>query len=187
MADLDTSSGGGGKHKGKVRSKKMSTRVDLTPMVDLAFLLIAFFMLTTTLGKSVAMDLNMPKPTENESEKTVVKESKVLNLILDKENKIWYYNGTTVLGLKTTDYSPEGLRQIILDKHKFVDSKFGRDDKGDVQTIVLIKPLEESSYNNLVDVLDEMDITKTKIYSIQKPVDLEMEAIANGGTPKATN
>jgi len=188
MADLDTSSGGGhGKHKGKVRSKKLSTRVDLTPMVDLAFLLIAFFMLTTTLSKSVAMDLNMPKPTDSETEKTVVKESKVLNLILDKDDKIWYYNGTTVMELKETDFSPEGIRKVILDKHKFVDSKFGRDDKGDVQTIVLIKPTDESKYEDLVATLDEMDITKTKIYSIQKPVPLELEAIANGGTPAAAN
>ena len=188
MADLDTSSGGGrGKHKGKVRSKKMSTRVDLTPMVDLAFLLIAFFMLTTTLGKSVAMDLNMPKPTDAESEKTVVKESKVLNIILEKDSKIWYYNGTTVMGLQQTDFSPEGIRQVILNKHKFVDSKFGRDDKGDVQTIVLIKPTDDSKYEDLVGILDKMDITKTKIYSIQKPVTLEEEAIANGGTPAVAN
>ena len=61
MAEIDTSGGGGGKHGGKVRAKKLSTKVDLTPMVDLAFLLITFFMLTTSLNKPKAMDLNMPK------------------------------------------------------------------------------------------------------------------------------
>lgn len=183
MADIDTSSGGGhGKHKGGVRSKKLSTRVDLTPMVDLAFLLISFFMLTTQLSKSVAMDLNMPKPTENEKEKTIVKESKVLNLILDKDDKVWHYEGTTVVGLKTTDFSPKGLRQVILDKQKLVDKKFGKDEKGDTQTIVLIKTTKEANYKNLVDLLDEMDITKTKIYSIQELSSIEQEAIDNGGT-----
>ncbi|MCB9034306.1 MAG: biopolymer transporter ExbD [Chitinophagales bacterium] len=183
MADIDTSQGSGNKkHKGGVRSKKMSTRVDLTPMVDLAFLLITFFMLTTQLSKSVAMDLNMPKPPENDEEKQTVKESKVLNLILDKDNKIWYYNGTTVVGLKTTDFSPEGLRDIIYKKQKEVDAKFGKDKDGDTETIVLIKYTKDANYKNLVDVLDEMDITKTKIYSIQDLSDIEQEAVDNGGT-----
>jgi len=88
MADIDTSSGGG-KGKGGKRSKKMSTRVDLTPMVDLAFLLITFFMLTTSMSKPVAMDLAMPK--KDDTKKQDVKESKVLNIICDKDDVIWYY------------------------------------------------------------------------------------------------
>ena len=91
MADIQTpEKGSHSKHgKGKVRSKKMSTRVDFTPMVDLAFLLISFFMLTTTLNKPVAMELNMPK--KDEQVKTDVKESQVINLLLDKDDKIWCY------------------------------------------------------------------------------------------------
>src|SRR5580698_5889206 len=90
MADIDTSGGGGhGKHKGGVRSKKMSTRVDLTPMVDLAFLLITFFMLTTSLNKPKAMDLNMPKKLDEK--KQDVKESQVLNVLLAGGDTIWYY------------------------------------------------------------------------------------------------
>jgi biopolymer transport protein ExbD len=184
MADIDTSSGGGhGKHKGGVRSKKLSTRVDLTPMVDLAFLLISFFMLTTQLSKSVAMDLNMPKKDPTIKPEPV-KESKVLNLILDKDDKVWHYEGTTVVGLKKTDFSPKGLRDVILKKQKIVDKKFGKDKDGDTQTIVLIKTTKEANYKNLVDVLDEMDITKTKIYSIQDLAPIEQEAIDNGGTVK---
>jgi biopolymer transport protein ExbD len=182
MADIDTSgSGGHGKHKGGVRSKKMSTRVDLTPMVDLAFLLISFFMLTTQLSKSVAMDLSMPKKADRPEDNVPVPGSKVLNLIADKDDVLWYYPDVVVAGLKKTDYSPEGVRQIIYKRQKEVDQKHGKDEKGDTKTIILIKLMDESNYKNMVDLLDEMDITKTKIYAIQDVNVIEKEAIANGG------
>jgi hypothetical protein len=131
------------------------------------------------------MDLNMPKKDPTVKPEPV-KESKVLNLILDKDNKVWHYEGTTVVGLKVADYSPgeKGVRQVILDKQKLVDKKFGKDEDGDTQTIVLIKTTKEANYKNLVDILDEMDITKTKIYSIQDIASIEQEAIDNGGTVK---
>ncbi|MDB5228809.1 MAG: Biopolymer transport protein ExbD/TolR [Bacteroidota bacterium] len=183
MADLDTSQGGGhGKHKGGVRGKKMSTRVDLTPMVDLAFLLISFFMLTTTLSKPVAMNLSMPKKEKPQD----VKESKVISFIADKDDKLWYYEGTHLIELKTTDYSPEGIRKIILDKHRKVDAQFGLDKTDNShQTICLIKMTDNANYKNMVDILDEMDITGTKIYAIQDLSPLEKEAIDNGGKIKS--
>ena len=181
MSQIDTSSGGGGKHK-KVRGKKMSTNIDMTPMVDLGFLLISFFMLTTTLSKPVAMNLSMP--IKDEQHHIDIPESKVLNIICDKDNKIWYYPGFIAAGLKTTDYSPEGIRKIILDKQKEVDAKWHKDAKGNTQTICLIKMTDDANYNNMVDVLDEMDITGTKIYAIQGVSKLELEAIENGGNAK---
>ena len=182
MAQIDTSSGG---DKGKkVRSKKASTNVDMTPMVDLAFLLISFFMLTTSLSKPVAMNLSMPIKEKNDEKKAEIPESKVLNIICDKDNNIWYYPGFVAAGLKTTNYSPDGIRKIILDKQKEVDAKWGKDSKGFSQIICLIKLIEDANYNNMVDVLDEMDITGTKIYAIQDVNKLETEAIANGGNAK---
>ena len=183
MADIDTSSGGGhGKHKGGVRSKKMSTRVDLTPMVDLAFLLISFFMLTTQLSKSVAMDLAMPKKPDNETIKPEpVPGSKVLNLIADKDDELWYYPDVIVAGLKKVDYSPKGIREVILKRQAEVKAKWGLDKEGDSKLVVLIKLTDDANYKNMVDILDEMDITKTKIYAIQDVNPLEIEAIKNGG------
>src|ERR1700748_459745 len=92
MAELDTS--GGGKHKGgKVRSKKASTRVDLTAMVDLAFLLVTFFMLTTTLNKPKAMDLVMPDKDEDLKLQEPVPETRTLTVLLGKNNKVEWYRG----------------------------------------------------------------------------------------------
>jgi hypothetical protein len=186
MADIDTSGGGGsGKHKGGVRSKKMSTRVDLTPMVDLAFLLITFFMLTTTLNKPKAMQLNMPKKTEKEEEQDVA-DCQVLNVLLDTLDHIWYYNGLQVAGLKQTSYGEDGVRKIIMDKMKAVpaDGSCLTHQGKPRQAIVLIKMLKGSRYKNMVDILDEMDITGCKIYAIQEPDPIEIEAIANGGNAK---
>jgi biopolymer transport protein ExbD len=178
MADIQTpEKGSHGKHgKGKVRSKKMSTRVDFTPMVDLAFLLISFFMLTTTLAKPQAMELNMPKKTEEE-DKEDVKEGWVLNVILDKDDKIWYYNGLVVFDMKTTDYSAEGIRKVVYDKQEEVGKKYENREK----MICIIKMTKDANYKNMVDILDEMEITDTKRYAIQDISPLEEEAIANGG------
>ncbi len=177
MSDIQTpEKGSHSKHgKGKVRSKKMSTRVDFTPMVDLAFLLISFFMLTTTLNKPVAMELNMPK--KDEEVKTDVKASQVINLLLDKDDKIWYYDGQVVYDMKTTNYSPDGVREVLYKKQKEVGKVIGDPEK----MIVIIKMTDDAKYQNMVDILDEMDITNTKIYAIQDIADLELEAIANGG------
>src|SRR3954469_5065431 len=91
MAELDTS--GGGKHKGgKVRSKKTSTRIDLTAMVDLAFLLITFFILTTTLNKPKAMDLAMPDKDEQNTQLPVAA-SRTMTVLLGSNNKVEWFVG----------------------------------------------------------------------------------------------
>ena len=118
MAEMQTAESGGSKKKGgkKVRSKKMSTRVDLTPMVDLGFLLITFFMLTTTLAKPQIMALVMPEKDIKKEDIEPVKESKVLTLLLGANDKVYWYEGITDAKLDSTDYSAEGLRQVILNK-----------------------------------------------------------------------
>ncbi|HXH19667.1 MAG TPA: biopolymer transporter ExbD, partial [Chitinophagales bacterium] len=114
--------GGGGKKKGKkVRAKKMSTRIDFTPMVDLGFLLITFFMLTTTLSKPQTMEINMPEK-DNVTDPTKIKESTALTVILTANDKIYYYFGIpdSVGGLQmeTTDFDPKkGIRKLLLEKN----------------------------------------------------------------------
>ena len=182
MAEIDTS-GGGGKHKGGVRSKKMSTRVDLTPMVDLAFLLITFFMLTTTLSKPKAMQLNMPKKTDNEKDKQEIGECQVMNVLIDTLDQVWYYDGLQVAGLQKTTFAADGgIRKEILSFMKKVPNECPLTSKGNKRdAIVLIKMLKGARYKNMVDILDEMDITGCKIYAIQEPDPIEIEAIGNGG------
>jgi biopolymer transport protein ExbD len=187
MADIDTSGGGGhGKHKGGVRSKKMSTRVDLTPMVDLAFLLITFFMLTTTLNKPKAMQLNMPKKPDVDTLKKDVADCQVLNVLLDTLDHIWTYDGLQAAGLKQTSWGEDGIRKIVMKKLKSVpaDNTCLTHEGKPREAIVLIKMLPGSRYKNMVDILDEMDITGCKIYAIQEPDPIEIEAIANGGNAK---
>lgn len=161
MAEVNTS--GGGK-EGKKRGKKVSTKVDMTPMVDLAFLLITFFMLTTTFGKPQAMEVNMPDKTDDNQEQPL-KESKALTILLGENNKVYYYQGLKDPEVQVTDYSSTGIRNILIKKNKEID-----------EMVILIKAHEKARYKNMVDILDEMHITDMKRYAIVdiSPVDVEL-------------
>jgi biopolymer transport protein ExbD len=160
--------------KGKVRSKKMSTKIDFTPMVDLGFLLITFFMLTTTLAKPNVMALVMPEKDVPLDDLKPLDDTKALTLLLGAKDKVYYYEGLTNARLDSTDYTAEGLRKVILANQARVDALYGTETRDDIKhpgqtkqiskLNVLIKPLRESCYKNLVDALDEMKICHVGVY-----------------------
>jgi biopolymer transport protein ExbD len=160
MAEINS---GGGKKEGN-RSKKVSTKIDMTPMVDLAFLLITFFMLTTTFNKPQAMEVNMPDKTDKK-EVTPLKESKAMTIILGEGNKVYWYMGLTNPKVEVSDFSADGIRKVVLKKNKEVS-----------ELVIVIKAMKTSKYKNMVDILDEMHITDSKRYAIVAitPVDVEL-------------
>ncbi|MFZ4679735.1 MAG: ExbD/TolR family protein [Flavobacterium sp.] len=181
MAELGNSGGGGGKKDGKVRSKKSDPRVDLTAMVDLAFLLITFFMLTTSLSKPQSMDLGLPdKEDKKEPEKDIkVDQRRTMTIIMGDNDKIKWYHGlleAPEVGGKPTDaeYGKNGLRKEILKRVVSIPQVTGSKDKG---LIVIIKPTKKSTYRNLVDVLDEMAICKVPTYAIVNDISPEEKSI----------
>lgn len=173
MAELNT--GGGGKDK-KVRSKKQNSGVDLTAMVDLAFLLITFFMLTTSMNKPQSMNLAMPEKDDSEDPETEtnVAESRTMTILLGEDDKIVWYMGKTDTpfeGPKDQVYGKDGIRLDIQSKVKSIPLATGDPEKG---VIVIIKPSEKSNYRNLVDILDEMAINDVKAYAISDIVPEEL-------------
>ena len=195
MADIDSGGGGGHKKGGKPKGKKMSTRVDFTPMVDLGFLLITFFMLTTSMNKPQTMEITMPDKKEDlkKDEITKIKASQAVTLILTEKNKIVYYfvgqDGTpgtpSVIG-----YGKDGIRSFLLKKNrelnasvdsipiykekfkaKLIDEEVYKKNisriKGNKDgLIVVIKSDEKATYKNLVDILDEMLICNVGRYAV---------------------
>ena len=180
MAELDTS-GGGKKKGGKVRTKKMSTRVDLTAMVDLAFLLITFFMLTTTLSKPQAMDLAMPDKEKTEQQQLTIADNRTMTILLGSGNKLEWYMGLVDKPLTppTVDgFGKNGIRKALIEKSKEVVGVSGDPKKG---LIVLIKPSDKSNYRNLVDVLDEMKISNIQTYAIVEISEPEITLLKRDG------
>ncbi|WP_462266633.1 ExbD/TolR family protein [Mucilaginibacter sp.] len=162
MAELDTS-GGGGKKGGKVRSKKQSTRVDLTAMVDLAFLLVTFFMLTTTLNKPKAMDLAMPDKDEKEHKQEPIAASRTMTVLLGSNNKAEWFIGVPTQPLSpptVTGYGKNGLRAALIEEGQKIQQSTGK------KMFVIIKPSDKSVYNNMVNTIDEMHITNNDLYAI---------------------
>jgi biopolymer transport protein ExbD len=164
MAEI--SQGGGEKKKGgKVRSKKTSTRIDMTPMVDLAFLLLTFFVMTTTLNKPQTMEITMPEKPKAEDEAPKVNEREVLTLVLGENDKVYWYTGITDPKVEVTNFSATGIRKVLLTKKNEIP-----------KLVVLIKALDEAKYKNMVDILDEMNINVIQRYALVDitPVDKEL-------------
>lgn len=205
MAEIE-SGGGGGKHKGgKKRGKKMSTRVDFTPMVDLGFLLITFFMLTTSMNKPQTMEINMPVKEKNEADEQKVKASQAITLLLTKDDKVVYYFVDPVTGdpgtPQITNYGAGGIRGTLIKENKSrnpnVDSipvyknmlnngtiteDQYRKNVNAIKAykdglIVVIKASDKAKYENLVDILDEMLILNIGRYAVVDITDPEIEML----------
>ena len=196
MASID-SGGDGGQKKGPgvKKAKKLSTRVDMTPMVDLGFLLITFFVFTATMSEPTTLDLNMPKDIKDKKEQTEVKESGVLSVMLGKEDVVYYYEGKLKEdGSNFQSTSFKGIRDIIIKKRQEVidrykqrpdtdcEAKMAKEGKpisncADRDFVVIIKPTKDATYKNTVDILDEMTINQVRTYAMVKIFDQEYELI----------
>ena len=182
----------GKKGKGS-KQKKMTVRVDFTPMVDMNMLLITFFMLCTTLSKPQTMEISMPSNDKSitEQQKSMVKASQAITLLLGADNKLYYYEGEPnykdYTSLKETSYTPDGIRSILLQKNvaavnkvralklQKLDLKISEEEyrkqvseikSGKDTPTVIIKATDDASYKNLIDALDEMQICNIGKYVI---------------------
>ena len=177
MAQMDTAdSGGRGKGNKKIRGKILSTRVDLTRMVDLAFLLITFFMMTTTMNKPQVMQINMPlKPKADDPEPPKIAESRVMTMILGKDDMVWYYEGLENPEIKNASMAE--MRPILINKREKVknDPAFGPE----LPIVVIIKPTEFARYKNVVDAFDEMAIDSIQKYAMIPVSATELKLIDN--------
>ena len=209
MASIDSGGGDSGHKKGPgvKKAKKLSTRVDMTPMVDLGFLLITFFVFTATMTTPTTLDLNMPKDIKDPKDQTEAKESGVVTILLGKGDQVYYYEGKLVVdatgnNFKSTTF--KGIRDIIIAKKKDVISRHVHDEtckktqdrakgKGDPDWekacadrdfIVIIKPDNDATYKNTVDILDEMTINQARTYAMVKILKEEVDLI---NATEATN
>ena len=155
MAAITQNSGG------KKSSRRISTHIDMTPMVDLGFLLITFFVLVTSFTKPTAMDLTIP--ANDCAPPPEIPESKVLQIILGKNDKLYYFRGITNPEIDSIDFSNSASVRNVFDA---VGEKIKNQWGSDSAMIVLVKPMKNSKYKNMVDIMDEIAIRKVKSYAL---------------------
>lgn len=207
MAEVNTDDGGGSGKHGKKRAKKSSTRIDMTPMVDLAFLLLTFFVLTSTFSKPKAMELTFPVDPEKKENQIKVKNA--ITFIMTKDDGLYYYNGefyppnnkdgmppTT---LSKTNFSKDGLHKLLLERyeptlkeiHELEDKYKRKEIKADTTLkrmlnevkghkdalTVLIKADDQATYKNVVDLIDELNVCLVGKYAVVDMMPTELELL----------
>ena len=157
------------------RQKRHNLKIDMTPMVDLGFLLISFFVITTEMTKPTTLDLNMPK----EGPPIPVGESDALTVLLGKDNVIYYYHGNWKDAIRSneifqTSFSiKESFRRVIREKQQQLDNNNIKEGRNGL--MLLIKPNEDAIYSNVIDMLDEALIHDIKKYAVLKPNEEEIK------------
>jgi len=155
-----------GRRRGGIKMKKHSLKTDMTPMVDLGFLLITFYVITVQLSKPTTVNLNMTK----DGPPIDLGNSNALTVLLDETNRIYYYHGNWKDALasgqvfKTNFSVSNGLGKVIREKQQWLtthDQKEGR--KG---LMLLIKAGKGASYENVINALDEAMINVVKKYAV---------------------
>ncbi len=188
MAEVNT---GGNEKGGKNKQKKVSLRVDFTPMVDMNMLLITFFMFCTSLSKPQTMEISMPDKDAKIEDRNRVIPDRAITILLTAGNKVYYYFGEPdykdYTSLHETSYTPDGLRKMLLGRNEHIikqldvlkEKKNGNqisEEEFEKQAmeikaskeapVVVIKPHDEASYKNMVDALDEMLICNVSKYAV---------------------
>lgn len=210
MADVESAEShkkGGAK---KARGKKKSTKIDMTPMVDLAFLLITFFILTTTLSEPTAMDLVVPSKEDkkdDESSENKVGDEQALTVLLGENDQIFYYEGllnpNEEMNLEKASWGTgeNGIREVFIRKSRSLNPNYDQLPVLEQQlkskqisqeeykekrreiirykdgVVVLVKAAPESTYENMVTVLDELKIANVGVYAIVEITSHELDML----------
>lgn len=190
--------GGGGDGKGKKKAKKPAVSMDMTPMVDLAFLLLTFFVLAATLAKPKTMEIIYPKKAQDDTSKTQVNFQLATTLLLgDDENEIFYYSGMfkpDSTQLYVTDFSKDGFRKIMLDKNARINDRVNQLKKllqdnmmpetqyeeeyskavnDSLAPFVVVKTLPKTKYKNVIGAIDELNLVNVRKRAIQDMAESE--------------
>jgi biopolymer transport protein ExbD len=204
MAEIIES--GGGEKGGKKRPKKGVVRMDMTPMVDLAFLLLTFFILATSLSKPKTLEIIYPKEVENKDEKTKLADELATTILIGEgEDHLFYYHGkfdpdTTVL--QKTDFSKDGFRKVLLEKNRTINERvfelkadlnskqLSKEDyeaqykeayskivNDEMAPFVIVKTIDKSMWRNVVNSIDELNICNVRKRAILDMEKNEQEAV----------
>jgi len=203
MSEINT----GGEEAKKGKPKKIATRVDFTPMVDMNMLLITFFMFCTSLAKPQTMEIVMPtNDVVKDAEKNKVKDSHAISVILGGDDKVYYYLGKRNVSdpstLKTASYGgaddKNSIRSLLLERNKVgitkvhelklkkykkqITEDFYKQSVEKIKDskdgqVVMIIPTDKSNYKNLIDALDEMSICSIGKYAIVQPDPQDLQLV----------
>ncbi len=148
--------------KGKKKKKRAGVRIDMTPMVDVAMLLLTFFMMTTVFSKPQTMELNLPP-----DEKTTVEvpASVLLTIRVAPNMEIYWSMGTEPTALKKVAFKE--LRQLLIGKLRDIP-----------KLITLVQIDRAAKYNDMVDIIDELNLANITRFSIAPMTDKDKQLIA---------